>query len=122
MPLNLAHHLRLSRCGVFYFRMSVPAALRQSIGKREIVKSLKTRNPATALKLAYYFASKTYALFQKMAYPPIKFNLPDGTTFSTDDVVRPYELDLSRGIMKTDGTQSDHDRMIEAIGIHDHSA
>jgi len=122
MPVNLAHHLKLPRCGVFYFRMAVPVALRPAIGKREILHSLKTRSPAIARKLAYYFASKTYALFETIAYDSGKFNLPDGTTFSTDDVVRPYELDLSRGIMKTDGTQSDHDRMIEAIGIHDHSA
>ena len=119
MPLNLAHHLRLSRCGIFYFRMAVPAALRPSIGKREIVQSLKTRNPATARKLAYYFASQTYVLFQKMTYPPIKFNLPDGSTLSTEDTgsFRPYELDLLNFKGKTDGTPEDHDRMMEAITV-----
>lgn len=116
MPVNLAHHLKISRCGIFYFRMSVPVALRSLIGKREILHSLRTRSPATARKLAYSFASSTYALFEKMAYRPIKFNLPDGSTFSTDDKVCPYEIDLARGIMKSDGPE-DHARMMEAIGV-----
>jgi integrase len=116
MPLNLAHHLRLSRCGVFYFRMAVPAALRLAIGKREIVQSLKTRNPATARKLAYYFASQTYALFEQMAYDPSKFNPADVSTFPTADKVRPFEIDIQRGIFKSDGAE-DHARMMETMAM-----
>jgi hypothetical protein len=40
MLLNLAHYLKVSRCGIFYFRMPVPVALRSAIGKREIIRSL----------------------------------------------------------------------------------
>lgn len=115
MPVNLAHHLKVSRCGIFYFRMTVPVALRPVIGKREILHSLRTRSPATARKLAYSFASTTYALFEKMAYDPKRFNPADPLTFPAADKVRTYELDLARGIMKSDGPE-DHARMMEAIG------
>ena len=116
MSVNLAHHLKLSRCGIFYFRMAVPVALRPVIGKREILHSLHTRSPATAKKLAYSFASKTYDLFEQMAYDPSKFNPADVSTFPTADKVRPYELDLARGIMKSDGPE-DHARMMEALAV-----
>lgn len=116
MPVNLAHHLKISRCGIFYFRMSVPVALRSLIGKREILHSLRTRSPATARKLAYSFASTTYALFEKMAYDPKRFNPADLSTFPTSDKIRPYEIDLAQGIMKSDGPE-DHARMMEAIGV-----
>jgi len=116
MPVNLAHHLKISRCGIFYFRMAVPVALRPVIGKREILHSLRTRSPATARKLAYSFASTTYALFEKMAYNPKRFNPADPSTFPTSDKIRPYELDLAKGIMKSEGPE-DHARMMEAIGV-----
>jgi integrase len=114
MPVNLAHHLKISRCGIFYFRMSVPVALRSLIGKREILHSLRTRSPATARKLAYSFASTTYALFEKMAYDPKRFNENDLSSFPTADKVRPYELDLAKGIIKSDSPE-DHARMMEAL-------
>ena len=115
MPISLATHLKLSRCGIYYFRMRVPAHLRQLIGKNEILHSLRTRNPATARKLAYTFASRTYELFE-MAYDPQRFNPLDPSTFPTADKVRPYELDLARGIMKSDGPE-DHARMMEALAV-----
>lgn len=116
MPINLAHHLKTSRHGIYYFRMTVPVALRPVIGKREILRSLQTRSPATARKLAYDFASKTFALFEQMAYDPRKFNPADVSTFPTADKTRPYELDLSRGIMKSDSPE-DHARMMEAVAV-----
>ena len=115
MPVNLAHHLKLSRCGIFYFRMRVPPALRPAIGKREILHSLRTRSPAAARKLAYDLTSKTYALFEKMAYDPHKFNPADVSTFPTADKVRPFELDLSKGIMRTNGTPEDQAAMMAAL-------
>jgi len=114
MPLNLAHHLKISRCGIFYFRMRVPDALRSVICKREILHSLHTRNPATARKMAYHFASKTYELFEQMTHDPKRFNPADASTFPTADAVKPFEMDLSRGIMKSDNPE-DHARMMEAL-------
>lgn len=118
MSVNLAHHLKVSRHGIYYFRMRVPDALRSAFGKREILHSLQTRDPAKARKLAYTFTSKTYALFESMAYDPKRFNPNDPSTFPTKSGgdFRRYELDLSRGIMKSDGAE-DHARMMEAIGV-----
>ncbi len=116
MPINLAHHLKISRHGVFYFRMAVPAALRPYIGKREIIKSLRTREPAAARKLAYTFASQTFAWFSTMAYDPKRFNPLDVSTFPTAKEIRPYDIDLARGILKSDGPD-DHARMMEALAM-----
>jgi len=115
MPISLATHLKLSRCGIYYFRMRVPAALRQAIGKREIIHSLKTRDSAKARRLAYTFASKTYELFE-MAYDPTKFNPADLSTFPTADRVKTYEIDLSRGILKSTDAE-DHKLMMEALAV-----
>lgn len=41
---------RRGRGGVFQFRRSVPEALREALGKREIVVSLKTTDPDTAIE------------------------------------------------------------------------
>lgn len=116
MPINLAHHLKVSRHGVFYFRMAVPAALRPYIGKREVIKSLRTRDPATARKLAYTFASHTYEWFSTMAYDPKRFDPFDVSTFPTAKEIRPYEIDLARGILKSEGPD-DHARMMEALAV-----
>jgi hypothetical protein len=118
MPVNLAHHLKLSRCGIFYFRMRVPPALRPAIGKREILQSLRTRNPATARRLAYSFASKTYALFEKMAYPK-NFNLPDGSTLSTVDTssFSTYKAKIGPIEIETDGSDEDHRRVQEMLKV-----
>jgi len=95
--------------------MAVPAALRSKIGKTEIIKSLRTREPATARKLAYTFASKTFEIF-KMAYDPTRFNPFDVSTFPTADSVKPYEIDLSRGFVKSTGAE-DHKLMMEALAM-----
>jgi hypothetical protein len=95
--------------------MAVPAALRSKIGKTEIIKSLRTREPAIARKLAYTFASKTFEIF-KMAYDPTRFNPFDVSTFPTADSVKPYEIDLSRGFVKSTGAE-DHKLMMEALAM-----
>lgn len=51
-----------------------------------------------------------------MAYDPRKFNPADVSSFPTADGVRPFEIDLSRGILKSDG-EEDHKRMMEALAI-----
>ena len=116
MPSKLSHHLKISRCGIFYFRMAVPEALRPSYGKREVLKSLRTRDPAIARKLAYTLASQTFSLFSTMAYDPKRFNPFDPSTFPTAKEINPYEIDLTRGIMRSDGPD-DHARMLEALAF-----
>lgn len=117
MSIALATHLKVSRHGIFYFRMTVPAPLRTQFGKRELLYSLHTRDPAKAKRLAYTLTSQTHILFGKMAYDPTRFNPFDVSTFPTagdTGGLRPYELDLQRGIMKSDG-EDDHRRLMEAF-------
>jgi hypothetical protein len=97
--------------------MAVPVSLRQIVGKRELLFSLHTRDPAKAKRLAYTLTSQTYANFQKMASNTFRFNLADGTTLSTADtsVLRPYELVMPSGItVRADG-EEDHRRALEAL-------
>ena len=116
MSITLATHLKISRHGIFYFRYTVPAPLRPHFGKKEVLLSLHTRDPAKARKLAYTLTSQTNALFEKMAYDPTRFNPFDPSSFPTADSVRPYEIDLQRGIFKTDGAE-DHARAMEALAV-----
>lgn len=44
--------LTRDRCGVFYIRLVVPAALRQDIGKSELRRSLRTKDCAIAKQRA----------------------------------------------------------------------
>lgn len=118
MPLNLAHHLKLSRCGIFYFRMIVPVVLRPAIGKREIIRSLRTRNPTAARKLAYHFAFKTYSLFEQMAYDPRKFNPADLSTFPTPDdrgSLSTYKIKVGGVEFETNGSEAEHRRVLEVV-------
>lgn len=49
----LPSHLRISRCGVYQFRLVLPDALAKAIGQREIRCSLGTKRPEGAKLLAY---------------------------------------------------------------------
>ncbi|GAB4216329.1 MAG: hypothetical protein Fur007_16120 [Rhodoferax sp.] len=51
---NEHHPTRLirDRCGVYYFRFVVPAALRQTVGKTELRRSLRTKDAALARQKA----------------------------------------------------------------------
>ncbi|MDP1593429.1 MAG: site-specific integrase [Gallionella sp.] len=116
MSITLATHLKTSRHGIYYFRYTIPAPLRPYFGKKEVMYSLHTRDPAKARKLAYTLTSQTNALFEKMAYDPTRFNPFDPSSFPTADSVRPYEIDIQRGIFKTDGAE-DHARALEALAV-----
>lgn len=56
--MRLASHLRISRHGVYCFRLALSAPLAALIGQREIKRSLRTKDPATARLLAYGMSAK----------------------------------------------------------------
>jgi len=122
MSISLATHIKTSRHGIFYFRMSVPVPLRQVMGKSELLYSLHTRDPAKAKRLAYTLTSQTHALFEKMAYDPHKFNPNDLSTFPTSadsGSLRPYELEMgmSGAIKIKSDSAEDHARAMEALAM-----
>ena len=64
--MRLAARLRL-RGGVYYFRLVFPRVLRPLFqGKRELVVSLKTRDPRTAQLLAYAHSARALGIFQAL--------------------------------------------------------
>lgn len=85
--MRLASHLKKSPLGVYYFRLVVPQALRPLCnGQREIKRSLHTRDPATARRLAYMLWAQTELRLREAkramsGYDPTKFNPNDPSTW-----------------------------------------
>ena len=50
------------RCGVYYFRFIVPLNWRESVGKAEIRRSLRTKDAATARHAALLLSARLEAL------------------------------------------------------------
>jgi hypothetical protein len=51
--MQLSSHLRLSRHGVWCFRLVLPDSVAAVVGQREILKSLGTKRPEEARLKAY---------------------------------------------------------------------
>ena len=63
--MPLASHLN-RRDGTYYFRIRVPKVLIQSLGRKEIAYSLRTKEPKVAKELAYAHAYKVTRYFHEM--------------------------------------------------------
>jgi hypothetical protein len=61
-----AHLQRHPSSGIFYFRIAIPAHLRDTLGKREIKKTLGTGLRAEAILKAQRLYLETQNLFQRM--------------------------------------------------------
>jgi len=118
--MSLAAHLKISRHGVYYFRIVIPVSLRSSFGGRcEIKKSLSTREPRIAKRFAYNLSSYALALFDEVKQMAGSnsngFNPNDPNTWPTASNLK-YEIDLHRGIFKADpAILGDHEKMMEAM-------
>jgi len=81
------------RKNTFYFRLSIPAELRESINAREIVKSLKTENrfEATyqALKLAAHYKALLHDLKTGKAHAVNHLILPEPHVAPVAPVLKP---------------------------------
>jgi integrase len=73
MARNAPTYLAVSRHGLFYFRMSVPTALRAPLGTRELKHSLKTRHRRTAIQWARRCATHYDALFATLQEHPVTY-------------------------------------------------
>ncbi|WP_312528547.1 site-specific integrase [Comamonas sp.] len=109
MPIKVPR-LRTNRVGVYCLRVYTY----DSTGKlRETQHSLNTKNPQVARLLALEF-NKSFEQIRAMKKP----TLQDFQHLLHDKPSsRRYEIDLSRGVMRTDGTAEDHQRMMEALKI-----
>ena len=89
--MRIPAHIRLSRHGIYYFRIVVPRPLRQAFDRRaEFKVSLRTRNQRIALVQARSLAIRAYIAFSKVRahmaarrppYDPEKFNSSDPATW-----------------------------------------
>ncbi len=101
--------LRVNRHGVYGVRVY----WRDETGNlRESLHSLGTKNAMVARLLALQFNEAFERKKAKYSAMTEKPKLPN-----LDEIVRKYELDLSRGVMKSDGAE-DHARMMEAIATY----
>ncbi len=86
------------RCGVFYFRLIVPLALRQSVGKTEFRRSLRTKDSAIARQRAL---ALSVAVETRMNDDVGNFShlfKPDAKQRIREKIV----IDLPKGIIQTD--------------------
>jgi integrase len=86
------------RCGVYYFRFVVPLALRQSVGKTEFRRSLKTKDSVIARQraLALCVAVETVMAPNINDFPHLlKANAKEG-------IREKIVIDLPKGIVQTD--------------------
>ena len=88
------------RCGVYYFRLIVPLALRQSVGKTEFRRSLRTKDAATARQRALELSLKVEAF-------SVTRNISDFPHLlgANPDVKKLIEVDFERGIFRADTPQ-----------------
>ena len=91
------------RCGVYYFRFVVPAALRQTIGKIELRRSLRTKDAALARQkaLALSLAVEAITMDPKFLSNP---TLGDFAHLLRSDanIRKKIKIDIDRGIMEVD--------------------
>jgi hypothetical protein len=66
LHMKLASHLRRSRHGVFYFRISFPKILADRLGQQEIQRSLFTKNPETAKLTGYQLFGTLSPLLKRL--------------------------------------------------------
>ncbi|WP_394755244.1 DUF6538 domain-containing protein [Rhodoferax sp.] len=96
MSIKIPRLIR-DRCGVYYFRLIVPLALRQSVGKTEFRRSLRTKDAAIA---------RQRALELSLAVEAINVN-PKISDFphllaANPNIRKKINVDVERGIFQSD--------------------
>ena len=102
------------RCGVYYFRLLVPLNWRETVGKTEIRRSLRTKDAATARHAALLLSAHMEALMvdRKFLTNPTLADFAH-LTGRDPDVCKKIRIDLDKGIVETDTL----DEAKEAKGI-----
>lgn len=91
------------RCGVYYFRFIVPLNWRETVGKAEIRRSLRTKDAATARHAALLLSAHMEAMMvdRKHLGNPTLADFPHLAGGGTD-VRQKIRIDLGLGIIETD--------------------
>ena len=97
--MKIPSYLQRNRYGIFHFRRAIPKHLQHVIGKTEIIRSLRTRQPREAVQLGRFIAIQVDQLFKeaemgKKTYSKTEFifelQLPDGTVNKTE--ITPHDI------------------------------
>lgn len=120
--MRLATYVKRSPQGIFYLRVVIPPPIRAKLaGRRELRRSLRTRDPKTAQFWAYRLAPVVRQWLNEAKH----MAAPDVATLLARMRSKPiskYEIDLQRGLFRSDpGVPGDHEAMlaaIEALGIN----
>lgn len=121
--MRLATYVRRSPHGIYYLRVVFPPTIRAKLaGRRELRRSLGTREPRTARLWAYGLAAVVSQWIHEakhMAAPPDVATLLARLRSKS---VSNYEIDLKRGLFRSDpAVPGDHEAMlsaIEALGLN----
>lgn len=120
--MRLAAHLKRSRHGVYYFRLTIPEILRPVFGgRREIKRSLATRDPALARSLAYTLSAryggilKEIRLMTRRGYDPSKFDPNDASTWPVE------QKDIDRYKLKTNALTGEAEVEVDPNIPNDHA-
>ncbi len=91
------------RCGVYYFRFVVPLNWRESVGKAEIRRSLRTKDAATARHAALLLSAHMEAMMADKKYltNPTLADFPH-LAGGRADVRQKIRIDLGLGIVEAD--------------------
>ena len=100
------------RCGVYYFRLIVPLALRQSVGKTEFRRSLRTKDAAIA---------RQRALELSLAVEAMNMN-PKITDFphllvANPNIRKKINVDVERGIFQSD-TPDEAEQVVKIVASY----
>lgn len=115
--MRVAHYLTREASGLLYFRLRVPRDLQGITGLRVIKRATGTRHPRYALAIATMWAERYAAAFAALRGKGM------GAKDEADELLegirrnggfRRYEIDLSRGYVRTDGPE-DHARAMQAL-------
>ena len=91
------------RCGVYYFRLVVPLDWRETVGKSELRRSLRTKDAATARQAALLLSARMEALMvdRKFLTNPTLADFAH-LTGHAPDIRKKIRIDLDKGIVETD--------------------
>lgn len=114
--MRLATYVRRSPHGIYYLRVVIPPSIRAKLaGRRELRRSLGTRDPRTARLWAYGLATVVSQWIHEakhMAAPDVATLLARLRSNSAPK----YEIDLRRGLFRSDpSVPGDHEAMLAAI-------
>ncbi len=107
--MQLPSHLRLSRHGVWCFRLVLPDIIASTLGQKEIRKSLGTRCPQTAKYLAYHLSGKILPIVRKAKHTmTLDPNSIDPKSVR-ELIVKGLEIDRNTGTFKVEYLETNPD-------------